>query len=74
MFNAAFVGLGLSCHSFSIFFSYIILLQQFEVIKFQTELKVEEYYGDKGVDQWDSKTWEKEIAEHDVSWFHFCFP
>uniref|UniRef100_A0A5B7CE62 Uncharacterized protein n=1 Tax=Davidia involucrata TaxID=16924 RepID=A0A5B7CE62_DAVIN len=40
--------------------------QQFEVIKVHTNLKVEEYYGAKGVDEWNAKCWEKEINEHDA--------
>ncbi|KAL7001833.1 hypothetical protein U1Q18_002981 [Sarracenia purpurea var. burkii] len=40
--------------------------QQFEVIKVHTNLQVEEYYGAKGVDEWNAKCWEKEINEHDV--------
>ncbi|KAK2965571.1 hypothetical protein RJ640_018737, partial [Escallonia rubra] len=39
---------------------------QFEVIKVNTDLEVGEYYGAKGVDEWDAKSWEKEISEHDV--------
>ncbi|CAI9755614.1 unnamed protein product [Fraxinus pennsylvanica] len=40
--------------------------QQYEEIKSHTELEVEEYYGAKGVDVWNVKTWEKEVDEHDV--------
>ncbi|KAL2544712.1 Endoribonuclease Dicer-like protein 3a [Forsythia ovata] len=40
--------------------------QQYEDIKSHTELEVEEYYGAKGVDKWNVKTWEKEVDEHDV--------
>lgn len=43
--------------------------QQFEVIKANTELQVEEYYGAKGVDDWNAKSWEKEVNENDVSCF-----
>ncbi|KAK6129787.1 hypothetical protein DH2020_036494 [Rehmannia glutinosa] len=39
---------------------------QYKDIKSQTELHVEEYYGARGVDDWNDKTWEKEINEHDV--------
>ncbi|KAK7256023.1 hypothetical protein RIF29_29454 [Crotalaria pallida] len=39
---------------------------QFKVIKDNTDLAVEEYYGDKGIDEWSSSFWEKEIEEHDV--------
>lgn len=41
--------------------------QQFGVIKDNTDLKVEQYYGDKGVDQWDLASWNKEVRENDVS-------
>ncbi|CAK9137646.1 unnamed protein product [Ilex paraguariensis] len=40
--------------------------QQFEVIKVNTNLHVGEYYGAKGVDEWNIMSWEKEINEHDV--------
>ncbi|XP_061353512.1 endoribonuclease Dicer homolog 3a-like [Gastrolobium bilobum] len=40
--------------------------QQFEVIRDCTDLAVEEYYGAKGIDDWNSSCWEKEIEEHDV--------
>ncbi|KAL5559568.1 hypothetical protein UlMin_035779 [Ulmus minor] len=40
--------------------------QQFEVIKSNTNFQVGEYYGGKGVDDWNSESWEKEIKEHDV--------
>ncbi|XP_060673707.1 endoribonuclease Dicer homolog 3a isoform X2 [Ziziphus jujuba] len=39
--------------------------QQFEVIKIHTGFEVEEYYGAKGVDEWNKKRWEKEVNEHD---------
>lgn len=41
-------------------------LQQFEIIKNLTNLEVEEYYGAKGVDTWNLKSWEKETSDHDV--------
>ncbi|KAL3645874.1 Dicer dimerization domain [Castilleja foliolosa] len=40
--------------------------QQYKEIKTQTELRVDEYYGARGVDEWDDKTWEKETNENDV--------
>ncbi|XVE97781.1 hypothetical protein REPUB_Repub03eG0048300 [Reevesia pubescens] len=40
--------------------------QQFEYIKVHTNLEVEQYYGAKGVDEWNADCWEKEIKEHDV--------
>ncbi|XVF48783.1 hypothetical protein PTKIN_Ptkin03bG0216400 [Pterospermum kingtungense] len=40
--------------------------QQFEYIKIHTSLQVEQYYGAKGVDEWNSDCWDKEIKEHDV--------
>ncbi|KAA3486198.1 endoribonuclease Dicer-like protein 3-like [Gossypium australe] len=33
---------------------------------FHTSLDVEQYYGDKGVNKWNSEYWEKDIKEHDV--------
>lgn len=42
-------------------------MQQYEVIKSNTELKVEEYYGAKGVDEWTAEIWAKEINKHHVS-------
>lgn len=42
-------------------------MQQFEVVKVNTNFKVEEYYGAKGVDSWTMECWEKETNEHDVS-------
>lgn len=45
--------------------------QQYAVIKSQTELEVEEFFGAKGIDDWNKETWEKEINANDVSlvWF-----
>ncbi|XVE70817.1 hypothetical protein DITRI_Ditri10aG0101000 [Diplodiscus trichospermus] len=40
--------------------------QQYEYIKIHTSLEVEQYYGAKGVDGWNSDCWDKEIKEHDV--------
>ncbi|XP_077233980.1 dicer-like 3 [Tasmannia lanceolata] len=40
--------------------------QQFEVIKRHTDFKVEEYYGAKGIDEWNAKCWEKEIGTKEV--------
>ncbi|XP_007012461.2 PREDICTED: endoribonuclease Dicer homolog 3 [Theobroma cacao] len=40
--------------------------QQFEYIKLHTNLEVEQYYGAKGVDEWNAGCWKKEIKEHDV--------
>ncbi|OVA04235.1 Ribonuclease III domain [Macleaya cordata] len=40
--------------------------QQFEVIKIHTNFKVEEYYGAKGIDEWNAEHWEKEIRENEV--------
>ncbi|GMN63272.1 hypothetical protein TIFTF001_032343 [Ficus carica] len=39
---------------------------QYKYIEEYTNFKVGEYYGGKGVDDWDNKCWEKEINEHDV--------
>lgn len=41
-------------------------MQQYEVIKVRTSLEVEEYYGAKGVDEWNLDCWEKEINQNDV--------
>ena len=51
-----------------LFIYFLHVLQQFEVLKVHTDLLVEEYYGAKGVDQWNANSWAKEINEHDVSW------
>ncbi|XP_019164958.1 PREDICTED: endoribonuclease Dicer homolog 3 [Ipomoea nil] len=40
--------------------------QQYEAIKCHTKLQVQEFYGAKGIDAWDGKTWEKEVNDHDV--------
>ncbi|XP_047327268.1 endoribonuclease Dicer homolog 3a-like [Impatiens glandulifera] len=40
--------------------------QQFEVVKTHTSLRVDEYYGLKGVDDWNSQHWEKEVNANDV--------
>ncbi|KAI4337204.1 hypothetical protein L6164_015649 [Bauhinia variegata] len=40
--------------------------QQFKEIKEYTKFEVEEYYGAKGVDDWNLERWEKEISEHDI--------
>ncbi|KAI8003702.1 Glucan endo-1,3-beta-glucosidase 14 [Camellia lanceoleosa] len=49
------------------FFCFSLYLQ-FEVMKVHTNLQVEEYYGAKGVDEWNAKSWEKEINDHDSFW------
>lgn len=46
-----------------------MFFQIFEVIKIHTGFEVEQYYGAKGVDEWNKKRWEKEVEEHDVSCF-----
>ncbi|XP_027354883.1 endoribonuclease Dicer homolog 3a [Abrus precatorius] len=40
--------------------------QQFKNIKYLTDFQIEEFYGAKGVDTWNLKTWEKEISNNDV--------
>ncbi|KAH6774267.1 hypothetical protein C2S51_012671 [Perilla frutescens var. frutescens] len=40
--------------------------QQFKEIQSQTELHVEEYYGARGVDDWNAQIWEQEVNKHDV--------
>ncbi|EYU29224.1 hypothetical protein MIMGU_mgv1a0001671mg, partial [Erythranthe guttata] len=42
------------------------ILFQYKEIKSHTELNVDEYYGAKGIDDWNEKIWEKEINERDV--------
>lgn len=43
------------------------LLQQYEVIQHHTHLTVQEYYGAKGVDDWNAESWKKETDDNDVS-------
>lgn len=38
-------------------------------MKDYTELEVDEYYGARGIDFWDAKSWEREINQNDVSCF-----
>lgn len=52
---------------------WILCFQQFEFIKTHTNFEVEEYYGTKGVDEWNMKRWEGEVKEHDVSCFFESF-
>lgn len=69
--------------SYAVFTFYVLLvseenqsfciLQQYQVIKDNTNLEVDEYYGAKGVDFWDAGTWEKEINQNDVSCFFFHY-
>lgn len=46
---------------------WFLCYQQYDVIKVNTDFEVEEYYGAKGVDEWDLQCWEKEINQNDVS-------
>ncbi|PSS19311.1 Endoribonuclease Dicer 3a like [Actinidia chinensis var. chinensis] len=62
-------SLNLSAHKKLIIFlapTVHLVHQQFEVIKFHTDFRVEEYYGAKGVDEWKVDEWEKETNEHDI--------
>lgn len=43
-----------------------LVSQQCKNIKLNTDLQVEEYYGSKGVDTWNLKSWQKEISDNDV--------
>ncbi|KAK6912886.1 PAZ domain [Dillenia turbinata] len=43
-----------------------LVTQQCEEIKSWSNFKAEAYYGTKGVDDWNGKSWEKEVAENDV--------
>ncbi|OWM84088.1 hypothetical protein CDL15_Pgr009335 [Punica granatum] len=40
--------------------------QQFAVIRDYTNLRVGEYFGAKGIDEWNAASWKKEFNEHDV--------
>ncbi|XP_031480504.1 endoribonuclease Dicer homolog 3a-like isoform X2 [Nymphaea colorata] len=40
--------------------------QQYSVIKTHTDLHVAEYYGAKGIDDWDLRCWQKETCEKEV--------
>ncbi|XP_057867129.2 endoribonuclease Dicer homolog 2 isoform X2 [Cryptomeria japonica] len=44
----------------------ILVRQQAEVLKMHTDLKVGQYWGDMGVDFWDSRKWKKELETHEV--------
>ncbi|KAF3783235.1 Endoribonuclease Dicer-like protein 3a [Nymphaea thermarum] len=44
--------------------------QQCSVIKTQADLRAEEYYGAKGMDDWDFRCWQKEACEKEVLSFH----
>ncbi|KAH9653047.1 Endoribonuclease Dicer [Citrus sinensis] len=49
------------------FFKFIYFVRyQYDVIRVHTDFEVEEYYGAKGVDEWDSQCWQKEINKNDV--------
>ncbi|PHU09306.1 Endoribonuclease Dicer -like protein 3a [Capsicum chinense] len=39
---------------------------QYEVIQHHTHLTVQEYYGAKGVDDWNAESWKKETDDNDV--------
>ncbi|KAK1291521.1 hypothetical protein QJS10_CPB17g02656 [Acorus calamus] len=41
-------------------------VMQFEVIRTHTGFNVAEYYGSKGVDEWNAKCWQKELDTQDV--------
>ncbi|CAA7048554.1 unnamed protein product [Microthlaspi erraticum] len=43
-----------------------LVKQQCCEIKANVNLKVEEYFGAKGVDKWTSQRWEEELSKHDV--------
>uniref|UniRef100_A0A1J3J3H8 Endoribonuclease Dicer-like protein 3 n=1 Tax=Noccaea caerulescens TaxID=107243 RepID=A0A1J3J3H8_NOCCA len=43
-----------------------LVKQQCCEIKAHGNLKVEEYFGAKGVDKWTSQRWEEELSKHDV--------
>ncbi|XP_026440926.1 endoribonuclease Dicer homolog 3a-like [Papaver somniferum] len=43
-----------------------LVTQQAEVLRINTDFKVEEYYGAKGVDVWTAEHWENERKKNDV--------
>ena len=43
-----------------------VFLQQAEVLRKHTNLRVAHYCGDMNVDYWDRRRWSKELAEQDV--------
>lgn len=54
--------------------SYFVLVcfaQQAEALKMHTDLQVGMYWGDMGVDFWDSSTWKQEVDKYEVSFPYF---
>ncbi|KAH9301174.1 hypothetical protein KI387_012757, partial [Taxus chinensis] len=43
-----------------------LVIQQFEVIDINIDIKVAKYYGAKGVDGWTAQTWNDEMNKHEV--------
>lgn len=43
------------------------ITQQAKALKMHTDLKVGMYWGDMGVDFWDSSTWQQEVDKYEVS-------
>ncbi|KAI4379952.1 hypothetical protein MLD38_006189 [Melastoma candidum] len=44
----------------------VLVNQQYDEVKLLTDFQVGEYYGAKGIDEWNPSHWEKEIDEHNV--------
>ncbi|CAH2055216.1 unnamed protein product [Thlaspi arvense] len=53
---------------FSVFLvpQVVLVTQQAEALKMHTDLKVGMYWGDMGVDFWDSSTWKQEVDKYEV--------
>jgi endoribonuclease Dicer len=49
----------------------VLVTQQAEALKMHTDLKVGMYWGDMGVDFWDSSTWKQEVDKYEVSFSYF---
>jgi len=52
-------------------FFLVCFTQQAEALKMHTDLKVGMYWGDMGVDFWDSSTWKQEVDKYEVSFSYF---
>uniref|UniRef100_A0A1J3CVJ0 Endoribonuclease Dicer-like protein 2 n=1 Tax=Noccaea caerulescens TaxID=107243 RepID=A0A1J3CVJ0_NOCCA len=53
---------------FSVFLvpQVVLVSQQAKALKMHTDLKVGMYWGDMGVDFWDSSTWQQEVDKYEV--------
>ncbi|XP_010485668.1 PREDICTED: endoribonuclease Dicer homolog 2-like isoform X2 [Camelina sativa] len=54
--------------SFSVFLvpQVVLVTQQAEALKMHTDLQVGTYWGDMGVDFWDSSTWKQQVDKYEV--------